>query len=140
PTSYGRLPTYNFRPMTCTPLSQCDGPIAPIGVGWMSSRNQAELQEERVTKARYAGGRQVRGKSICTVARRPTHTGRRRAMYHNRIGFSNALCLSGGTGPFLAPLPPHIQLSYETNPVQKGLALRLPSSHREWGHLTPTST
>src|SRR5262245_15668413 len=89
PTSYGRFPTYSFRPMTLTPRRAATFPIAGIGVGWMLSRSQAELQKERVKKARYAGGRQVRGNTNGTLAR--AH-GIERRMILSSIGFSHLLC------------------------------------------------
>src|ERR1051326_8563151 len=50
PTSYGRLPTYNFRPMAMN-SSVAIATYPNIGrCRWMSSRGQAELQEERVRK------------------------------------------------------------------------------------------
>src|SRR5262245_11955640 len=78
----------------------------------MSSRIEAELQKERA-KTRCAGGRQVRGKS-----KRPLyHEGRLSAvgaMMSYRI-FPRALPSVGVTSRSW-PAPPHIQLSYETNP------------------------
>jgi hypothetical protein len=49
----------------------------------MSPRRQAELQKERVTKARYAGGRQARRKSTANLARSATE----RVYYDERSEF-----------------------------------------------------
>src|SRR5262245_25245316 len=79
----------------------------------LSSRSQAELQKERVRKARYAGGRRVGANPSIDSS---TNACDARAIIVNRI-FPRALPPVGVTSRSW-PAPPHIQLSYETNPAR----------------------
>src|SRR5262252_8937991 len=101
PTSYGRFPTYSFRPMTWTPRRTATFPIAGIGVGWMLSRSQAELQGERVTKARYAGGRRVRGNPNGHSSMSPSHDA---VWYAHASDFPTCFAIFRRNEPLSGPL------------------------------------
>src|SRR5262249_14603374 len=100
--------------MTWTPRRRATFPIAGIGVGWMSSRKQAELQKKRVTNG------SLRWKTARTwlIQALTVPRGDACATERGMIGpsdFPRALPLVGVSSRFRRA-PPHIQLSYETNP------------------------
>src|SRR5215510_3431568 len=114
PTSYGRFPTYSFRPMAMNSSVAIATCPTSNDVGGCRLVARLNFRRSESGVARYTGGRHcTRQDPSCE-----DNTDANGSWYHRALGFSHALCRPVGVTSRFWLAPPHIQLSHATNPFR----------------------